>query len=255
MQRCKYKNIEWLTFDSLADFPNLQHGVFLRHGGVSTGPYSNLNLSFHVNDDPNHVKSNLKMINKTLQNEISNCSDITWGYSFHKKNISLIEKKTSDEIPDTDALITRMVKTPLMMLHADCQVALIYDPVNHAVANVHAGWRGCVANIYQAAIESMVHNFGSHASNLFVCISPSLGPDEAEFIHYRSEFPEEFWPFQVRPNYFDLWSISEHQFQSVGVLPHHIEIARLSTYSNSYDFFSYRRDKVTGRNGTFIMLM
>ena len=123
------------------------------------------------------------------------------------------------------------------MKYADCQIALIYDPVNHAAANIHSGWRGSVANIFQEAILGMQQNYGSHPSNLLVCISPSLGPDEAEFIHYRKELPEPFWDYQVRPTYFDFWSITEAQLQAAGILPHHIEIARISTHANSKDFF------------------
>ena len=40
--------------------------------------------------------------------------------------------------------------------------------------------------------------FGSNPAELLVCIAPSLGPDEAEFIHFRTELPDEFWNFQSR---------------------------------------------------------
>ena len=112
-----------------------------------------------------------------------------------------------------------------------------------------------MANIYREAIQAMQQTFGSHPSELLVCISPSLGPEEAEFIHYQSELPEEFWSFQVRPTDFDFWSISEYQLQAEGILPHHIEVARLSTYANAKDFFSYRRDKTTGRHAACITLL
>jgi len=38
------------------------------------------------------------------------------------------------------------------------------------------------------------------------------------------------------------------------VLRHHIEVAGICTFANAQDFFSYRRDRVTGRNGTVVML-
>jgi polyphenol oxidase len=136
----------------------------------------------------------------------------------------------------------------------DCQAAILYDPIHRALANVHAGWRGNVQNIYRTAVQKMVHSFGSKPQDLLVGISPSIGPKHAEFKNYKSEFPEEFWEFQVKPTYFDLWQIARHQFESSGVLAHHIQIAEICTFDHPSDYFSYRRDKTTGRHATVAML-
>ncbi|MBX9642076.1 MAG: polyphenol oxidase family protein, partial [Mycobacteriaceae bacterium] len=184
-----------------------------------------------------------------------NWKQLVWGRANHGKSIAVIDEHSPEEVVNYDGLITSTPGVTLMMRHADCQIALFYDPKNHAAANVHAGWRGSVANIYAETVQQMQQVYGSYPSDLLVCVSPSLGPDEAEFIHYRSELPEEFWAFQVRPTYFDFWSISEFQLQAAGILPHHIEVARLSTYSNPHDYFSYRRDKKTGRHATCMTLL
>lgn len=255
MQRQKYHELEWLEFDLLSDIPLLKHAVFLRHGGCSTGHYFSLNTSFQVGDHHQHVQANIEIIKAQLQRETPNWSHLIWGRANHGKSIAWVNTQSPEEVIDFDGLITKTPGISLMMKHADCQVALFYDPKNHAAANIHAGWRGSVANIYGETVQYMQQAFGSHPSELLVCISPSLGPDEAEFMHYRTELPEAFWPFQVRPTYFDFWSISEYQLQAAGVLPHHIEVARLSTFSNSFDFYSYRRDKITGRHATCITLL
>src|SRR5262249_11397000 len=96
--------------------------------------------------------------------------------------------------------------------------------------------------------------FGSRPEDLLVGISPSLGPHSAEFKNYRTEFPQELWGFQVRPEYFDLWALARHQCEECGILPQHIEIAEICTYANPEDYFSYRRDGVTGRNATVAAL-
>ena len=254
MQRKKYDEIEWLEFDLLSDIPRLKHAVFLRHGGCSQGPYAGLNTGFHIGDNTEHVRENIQRIKSQLQYEVSNWNNLVWGRANHGKSIALVNAQSPEEVIDFDGLITRTPGVSLMMKHADCQTVLFYDPKNHAIANIHAGWRGSVANVCGEAIQYMRQAFGSHPSELLVCISPSLGPDEAEFIHFRTELPEEFWPFQVRPTYFDFWSITEYQLQGAGILPHHIEVARLSTYSNPYDFYSHRRDKITGRHATCITL-
>lgn len=255
MQRQQKEKIEWLEFDLLSDLPRVKHAVFLRHGGFSGGPFSSLNAGFHVGDQSEHVKGNLRQIQDQIQRQVPDWKHLISGRGCHGKDIALVDERDSQVIPDVDGLITSTPGVTLMMKHADCQVALFYDPIHHAAANIHSGWRGSVANIYVEAIQAMHQSFGSDPRDLLVCISPSLGPDEAEFINYRTELPEEFWHFQVRPTYFDFWSISEFQLQEAGILPHHIEVARLSTYANSFDFFSYRRDKITGRHASCITLL
>lgn len=254
MQRQKYHDIEWLEFDLLNDIPNLKHAIFLRQGGCSEKLYASLNTGFHVGDNHDQVRENIERIKVQLQNEVPNWSNLTWGRANHGKSLAVVNNQSPEEIIDVDGLLTNIPGVSLMMKHADCQVALFYDTQHRAIANVHAGWRGSVANIYSEAVQYMRQAFDSNPSEILVCISPSLGPDEAEFIHFQTELPEEFWHFQVRPTYFDFWSISEFQLQNAGILPHHIEIARLSTYSNPLDFYSYRRDKITGRHATCITL-
>jgi YfiH family protein len=254
MRRFEKNHIEWLEFDLLSNIPKLHHAVFLRSGGVSEGPFSSLNFDYTLGDNPKHVDENFIRIKKHLS-DLPNWQKLVRNNAAHLDHIALIQSGSEDFLIDHDGLISQTVGISLLTKHADCQIALFYDPINHAVANIHAGWRGSVKNIYAKTVHEMKHHFGSDPANLLVCISPSLCPDHAEFIHYRTELPEDFWPFQVRPNYFDFWAISENQLQKAGILTHHIEIARLSTYSNPNDYFSHRRDKVRGCNGTCITLL
>ena len=255
MERKAANGLEWLEFDLLSDFPRLNHAVFLKHGGYSEGAFSSLNTGLHVGDNPLHVRKNLEKICLHFQREISGWKHLIWGKATHGDSLAIVHAHSPEEIPDVDGIVTQEPGVTLMMKHADCQVAIFYDPLHHVAATVHCGWKGSVANIYGKTVCYMQHNFHSQPTNLLVCISPSLGPDEAEFIHYKSELPEEFWTFQVRPTYFNFWAISEYQLQNAGILPHHIEVAYLSTYANSADFFSYRRDKITGRHGTCVTLL
>jgi hypothetical protein len=142
----------------------------------------------------------------------------------------------------------------LFIKHADCQAVIFYDPIEKALGCIHAGWRGNVKNIYGQAVGKMRHIYGSKPENLLVGISPSLGPCCGEFIHYEKEIPREFWIFQVRPFYFDLWEMARFQLLKAGILPHHIEIAPLCTSCNTADFYSYRKEKTTGNNATIVCL-
>jgi YfiH family protein len=140
-----------------------------------------------------------------------------------------------------------------MITHADCQATIIYDPVVHVVANVHSGWRGSVQNIYQKTVDYLKQQHGCKAENLLACIGPSLGPNSSEFINFKTELPETFLDFQVKPFYFDFWAISRWQLKCAGLLDHHIECAQIDTKQDSR-FFSHRRDKKTGRNAAMVIL-
>ncbi len=255
MIRKKNGNVEWLEFELLADEPNIVHGCFLRHGGVSQGSFATLNTLQKFGDDAANIQKNRALILESLQLE-----KLVAGNHMHHAHIEHIQKADEREL-ECDGLMTRNKNLGLLVTHADCQSAIFYDPIAQAIANIHAGWRGQVKNIYREATLRMNQVFDSKPENLLVCISPSLGPQNSEFKNYTEEFPQEFWPFQIKPAYFDLWAIARHQLESCGILPHHIQIAEMDTYSNSSDFYSYRREracgrteKITGGHGTIVGL-
>ena len=240
----QFNGIHWLEFELLADCP-LIHGCFMRHGGHSTGELSSLNLGHRVGDAPENVEANFKKIKEALSLQEIVCAKICHG--------DAVEEINTSHTPLSDGLMTRTENLAISISQADCQAAIFYDPINHAIANVHSGWRSSVLNIYENTVKKMKSSYGSRPENLLVCISPSLGPENAEFVNYKEEFPESFSEFEIKPLHFDFWEISERQLKSAGVLPHHIQTARIDTYSNE-DFFSFRRSKTTGRQATICSL-
>lgn len=251
MLRKESENISWLEFELLSSFNHLSHGVLLRHGGHSTGAFDSLNVSFTLN---NHTENKNVLANRTKVKRIFGLKNLNDCNLVHADKILEITHENNESRPICDAVSTGLPDVTLLVTHADCQAAIFYDPATHAIANVHAGWRGNVKNIYGKTVQFMKNRYGSSPDNIHVCISPSLGPYDAEFINYRTELPQDFWEFQVKPFYFDLWSISKSQLIKAGVLDHHIQIAGISTLSHPQDYFSYRREKVSGRHGTFIVL-
>lgn len=261
MLRQVQDGVHWLEFSILSDIPGLAHAVFLRHGGHSRPPFYSFNLADHSGDNFAHVTANrakaLSLINSPKS------STLVWADQCHgvapyevpllrfDSNAIYNQHKPNGTF---DILMTGYTNQVLMIHHADCQASIIYDPIHHVIANVHAGWRGSVQNVYAIAIERLKHVYGSKTQDLMVGIGPSLGPNYAEFVNYKTELPESFWQFQVKPNYFDFWAISEMQLKNSGILPHHMEIARFCTYQNSEDCFSYRREGITGRHGTLVAL-
>lgn len=241
--------LEWIEYELLDAYPHVQHGIFSRHGGVSFGPYATLNLGSATSDRPDHVKQNREHVRKLLD-----LKHLIFPLQNHGTIVHRVTAKNLDKIPQCDAMFTTEKEIGLAVTHADCQGAIFYDPVHEAIAVVHCGWRGSAQNIYARVVDTMRREIGTQAHNLIVCISPSLGPDHAEFKNYRQELPQEFWPFQVKPTYFDFWAISRMQLTSCGIPDKNIEIAEVCTFCCADDYFSYRREKDSGRNATVIAL-
>ncbi len=235
----------------LAAFPELVHGFFTRQGGVSAGPYHSLNLSFAVGDDPEAVAHNRRRVQQALK-----LDHLTGATQVHGHRYALVtgNPQSAEEVPEVDILITAEPGAGLLIKQADCQAVLLYDPGRRVAANVHCGWRGQVQNILGQAVSRLSELFGSRPQDLRAAIGPGLGPCCAEFRHFRRELPPEFWPYQDRPHYFDLWRLSRDQLTAAGLQPDHIDLAALCTRCRAREFYSYRRDGVTGRQAAVIAL-
>lgn len=243
------EKIEWIEFDLLEQYPHIAHGVFLRQGGTSEKHFISLNLGENVGDHPDHVKVNRELVRKAV-----NVPKIIYANQNHGVNVHRVTQKNMDKVPQADALFTTEKNVGLAVTHADCQATIFYDPVHEAIGIVHAGWKGSAQNIYARFFEAMHRDIGTQPHNVIVCMSPSLGPDHAEYKNYKQDFPEELWDFQVKPNYFDFWAMTKKQLTELGILEKNIEISEVCTYCNSKEYFSYRRDKETGRHATIVAL-
>ena len=240
-----------LTFPEFSALPTLVHGVFNRHGGVSLPPFDQLNVSYGVEDDARAVTANRQRIKESLAVDI-----LVSGRQVHGEKVRVIDKKPDSdrEIAGCDAFITNVPGVGLLIQQADCQAVMLFDPRQQVVANIHCGWRGSVAGIIMTTIRIMTEEFGTDPAHLRAAISPALGPCCAEFINYRQELPEHFHAFQVKPHYFDFRAISRSQLQEAGIPPHHITAAAVCTVCDR-DWFSYRRDRQTGRFCSVIGLL
>jgi YfiH family protein len=252
MESVTRTGLKFYRFPRLARFPEVVHGIFTRQGGVSQGPYASLNLSFAVGDRPESVQENCRRVVQALGLDRLVGADQVHGVK--ESVISGSHPSPGAEIPEVDILISQEPGLGLLIKQADCQAVMLYDPEHRVVANVHCGWRGQVAGVLSKAVRRLRAAFGSLPENLIAGIGPGLGPCCAEFRHFREEFPPAFWAYQVRPAYFDLWRLSRDQLLTVGLRPDNIDIAGICTKCQAAEFYSYRRERITGRQGTVIAL-
>jgi len=121
---------------------------------------------------------------------------------------------------------------------ADCLPILIADPRHHAVAAVHAGWRGVVCEIASRTVEAMTQKFHSKPEDLVVAIGPGIGPCCFEV------GPEVAVQFQLTGRTkVDLVETTCRQLRRNGVCAGQISACGLCTYCNPEVFESYRRDR------------
>jgi hypothetical protein len=251
----RQNGLPYYQFPLFQSAPGLIHGIFTRHGGKSEGPFAELNLSFSVGDKLQRVVENRSRVLKSL-----GLSGIRSLKQVHGKKVVEIGDDLSDnslngpEQQTGDILVSQVAGQGLMIKQADCQSVVLFDPDHKAIANIHCGWRGNVANVIGEAVEKMKTAYQTDPAALLAGIGPSLGPCCAQFVNYQSELPPPYWKYQVRPFYFDLWRLSRDQLISAGVREARIEVSGICTACQTRDFFSYRREKITGRFGTVIAL-
>lgn len=223
------------------------HGFFNRHGGFSAAPFDTLNVSFGVGDHEAAVRQNRARLKGSL-----GLDTLVSARQVHGNRVLVVdgEPAADFEVDGYDGLVSER-QGGLMIQQADCQAVIFHDPLRPAIGAAHVGWRGSVAGTIGATVQAMVETFGSDPAVLQAAISPSLGPCCAEFANYRRELPEWMHAFQVRPDYFDFWAISAKQLRDSGLSPGNIRTAGVCTRCNS-DFFSFRREKITGRGATVI---
>lgn len=234
----------------LDSYKNLSYRFFNRHGGVSSGPFESLNISTTVGDALENVLENRLRIAKYFHN-----APMAFMNQVHGNQVAVVESKpsTNSTLSEVDALITQVSDVVLVVQHADCQPILLYDPETQSIGAIHNGWKGSCCNCIEATIQKMVEHFAVSPSNLIALIGPSLCPNHSEFKNYLHELPEQFYPFITKELHFNFWEISKMQMVNAGVAASNIQCINICTYCDP-QFFSFRRDKTTGRIASCIML-
>jgi YfiH family protein len=234
---------------------SFSHYFFDRFGGVSSGRFAQLNLSFGVGDTAANVRANRELVKKHF-----GAAHLVSADQVHGSRVCAVDGVLSadHQVARCDALLTCVPGRLLLIQQADCQAVLLHDPVRNAVAAIHCGWRGSVADIIGITIAEMKDRYRTAPADLQACIGPSLGPCCAEFVNYRNELPESFLSYRSARDHFDFWRISADQLTRAGVRAEAVSLPSVCT-SCSDDYFSYRRavrvaDGITGRHGSAICL-
>ena len=147
-------------------------------------------------------------------------------------------KGRSGALGPGDALLEDAPGATVAVRTADCLPIVLADENRRAVAVVHAGWRGTVAQIARHAVAAMQEQFGSDPARLHAAIGPGIGKCCYEVgPEVAAHFGEQ------GKAHIDLTAANRQQLMDSGVTAGKIYASNLCTQCGSAEFHSYRRDK------------
>ncbi len=172
--------LRWPVFGGLA----IEAVVTTRRRGISEGAYESLNLGLHVGDDPARVVENRRRAAASMGLALS---DLVFCTQVHGRAVAVVgevhrgrgARSMDDTVGEADALVTTTPGLGLVVLAADCVPLVLFDPKAKVVACVHAGWRGTVARVADAALTAMA-SLGGAAERTLAGIGPAIAADRYE---------------------------------------------------------------------------
>ncbi|MGE8161580.1 peptidoglycan editing factor PgeF [Paraburkholderia sp. NPDC080076] len=257
--------------------PRVRALVTTRDGGVSEAPFGRwqdgvdlpggLNLGMKSGDDLAAVAAN-----RTRLLKLAGVSEAAWLEQIHGAVIvraeDVLAQAHANGTPTrADASVTDRPGTVCVVMVADCMPVLFCDEAGRAVGAAHAGWRGLAAGIVEQTAQRVAELAGVEVGALHAYLGPSIGPDAFEVgADVRDAFMNGVGAAQrdVTANAFvehphnpgkylaDLPALARLRLHRLGVT--RIVGGDLCTVTQRERFYSYRRDRETGRMAALIWL-
>lgn len=231
--------------------------ITTRMGGSSSGNYTANNLALHVGDDAEKVEIN----RQTLVRQLELTRQPQWLEQVHGVKITCA--RDDGLVRTADAVYTTETGLACVVMTADCLPILLCDRNGTQVAAVHAGWRGLAKGV----VARTVDQFAAPASQLLAYLGPAISQPhfevgvevlEAFFKAARDPRHSERVASAFKPGqrplrfYADLYALARAELQALGVEA--IYGGDFCTYADNNRFYSYRRDRETGRMASLIWL-
>lgn len=225
----------------------VMHAFFGRRGGVSKGRYEGLNCGPGSGDDPEFVAANRAKVAESMGVTPEKLLSM---YQVHGADCLGVAGPWVDDRPNADAMVTDVPGIALTVLTADCAPVLLLGWAGDkpVIGAAHAGWRGALGGVLEAAVEKMRGEYGVETDTLRAAIGPCIQKKSyevsAEFQNSfidRSHDYERFFQEARKPGHFmfDLPGFCAFRLYESGV--RQVFINESDTYSQENDFFSFRR--------------
>ena len=246
-----------------------------RQGGGSQPPFDGFNLGAHVGDMAESVDANRILFQRFFPR------DLSWLTQVHGVDVARLDRGAggSDKFPDlpskladrrADAAITSTVDEPCVVMTADCLPILFYSDIHEQVGAIHVGWRGLCGGVIQAVLHELFQPMSlrpkkhkSEALDFYFWFGPCIGGEafevgsdvKAQFLEAYPDVEGFFTASSRMPDRWlcDLYGMSIAMIKqtiSLSDVPHavlHFSDRPECTFMNPEKYFSYRRDKTTGR--------
>jgi len=223
-----------------------------RAGGVSVGPFESMNVGAAVQDQPAAVAENRRRIDKALG------AKAIFLQQVHGTQVVQLTPDTADGTV-ADACLASVPGVAATIMVADCLPVLFAHASGTAVAAAHAGWRGLVHGVLEAAALALRDAAGE--GDIMAWLGPCIGPKAFEvgaevceaFVSADHEAAAHFWPLGGGQFLADLPALARLRLRAVGIPNVHGNDSSPSwcTLTQPSHFFSHRRDAVdlgsTGR--------
>ncbi len=241
-------------------------GLFTgRAGGCSVGPYGGgegggMNLGTHVGDDPRAVAANRELLARGLDG-----ARPVWLEQVHGCDVVDLDAAPGgvEGAPRADAALSTRAGVAASVLVADCLPVLLAAPDGRGVAAAHAGWRGLCAGVLERSATALAARCACDTGELQAWLGPAIGPARFEV---GDEVREAFTAHDLaaarafvrgeRPGKWmaDLFALARMRLRQVGLASGSILGGGVCTVSHPALYYSFRRDRVTGRQAGLVWL-
>ncbi|MBL4909752.1 MAG: peptidoglycan editing factor PgeF [Alteromonadaceae bacterium] len=246
--------------ENVQAFTTTRHPPFtsttLKKKLTTTDHYDAFNLGIHVGDNLLQVKQNRQSLLAILPER----SQIQWLNQVHGCHVHYLNQYSPVAI-EADAIITQCKHVALAIMTADCLPILISDVQGNEIAAIHGGWRSLSSNVIAKTITKMK----TSRDQLYIWLGPCIGKTVFEvgeevrqaFVNQSTDFITAFAPIINSTNNVktikylaDLQAIAIIQLRQLGII--NVSILPHCTYSMPDDYYSYRRENITGRMASII---
>lgn len=229
--------------------PRVRTLITTRQGGVSEGAFASFNTAAHVGDRPEHVAANRALLQEHVP------VPITYLQQVHG-NCVVNAADAVRETLNADAVVDASGTAACAVMTADCLPVLFCDRAGSVVAAAHAGWRGLAGGVLQNTVAAMK----VPPVEVMAWLGPAIGAEAFEvgqdvydaFTAQDGKAADAFQPIGGGKYLADIYLLARQVLYREGVTQ--ISGGGFCTVLERERFYSYRRDRETGRMLSVIWL-
>ncbi len=251
--------LAYLTFKEFEKLDFVNHAFSTRLGGVSTGEFNSMNMSFNRGDSDENVTQNYKRLCAAIGTNYKNLTASAQDHHTYVRKVTAAERGIGiyrpRDMESVDGLITNEKGVALVTYFADCTPILFADTKRRAIGACHAGWRGTVGEIGRITVERMREEFNSDPADIKATIGPAISkccyevdePVAERFLSLGLDSEKIVFPKGGGKYMIDLLETNRQILLKAGVSKDNITVSDVCTRCNSDLVWSHRATK--GKRG------